>query len=274
MEKMMAFDRQAFDAISGDYQKKALVQQQAGLRLINLLQITSKESVLDVGCGPGHLTYALTKSTRGRVVGVDISAGMIAKAQILYPGLDFRQSAAEDLAYQGIFHVGFCNSAFQWFTQPDKALQAIYTCLKPNGRLGLATPATMRWAPWLQAVLEEVVRQPDISPVYEHWKSPWLFLPDEDDYQALFERNGFATTHLELVHEQKDYSIQDAYDIYLSGAANGLLGPQFYDTEISRDYVDRFNLRVRENIEKKANQGRIIVDFNRLYYIGKKQGTP
>ena len=71
----------AFDQVSSQYQQKALVQQAAAERLLALLNIGEKEDVLDVGCGPGHITKRIKAITHGRVVGTGISAGMIAANQ-------------------------------------------------------------------------------------------------------------------------------------------------------------------------------------------------
>ena len=46
----------AFDKVSGQYQQKALVQQAAAEKLLALLSIGANDNVLDVACGPGHVT--------------------------------------------------------------------------------------------------------------------------------------------------------------------------------------------------------------------------
>ncbi len=66
------------------------------------------------------------------------------------------------------------------------------------------------------------------------------------------------------------YSIEEAFNIYISGAANGYTGKKYYDIEIDDDYINSFNNYVKEEINKESEEGKIIVDFNRLYYIGKK----
>ncbi|MCZ7399677.1 MAG: class I SAM-dependent methyltransferase [Candidatus Methanoperedens sp.] len=86
-----------FDNISGQYKEKSLVQQKAALKLLDLLKVGYTDSVIDVACGPGHITNLLSKVTSGRVIGIDISEGMIKQAKALYPGIEFRQVAAEDM---------------------------------------------------------------------------------------------------------------------------------------------------------------------------------
>lgn len=53
--------------------------------------------VLELGCGPGHLTAAI--AARGLAVrGVDMNAPKIARAQERYPGIDFRQADILELS--------------------------------------------------------------------------------------------------------------------------------------------------------------------------------
>ncbi len=65
--------------------------------------------------------------------------------------------------------------------------------------------------------------------------------------------------------------MEEAFNIYLSGAANGYTGKKYYDIEIGDDYIAAFNDSVKEEINRQSKDGRIVVDFNRLYYIGKKE---
>ncbi|VVB54714.1 Uncharacterised protein [uncultured archaeon] len=91
-----------------------------------------------------------------------------------------------------------------------------------------------------------------IKPFFSHWKNPWFHLPTENDYRLFFETHGFVTIFINIDREQTDYSTEEDFNIYLSGAA-------------------AFNNSVMEEIKKQAKDGRIMVDFNRLYYIGKKE---
>ncbi len=117
----------AFDRISEKYREKSLVQQKAAVKLFDLLKIGgSDDDIIDIACGPGHITNWLSKATGGKVTGIDISEGMIKQAEVLYPEIKFRKIAVEDLGCNDIFDIVFCNSALQWFSDPDRAISAIF----------------------------------------------------------------------------------------------------------------------------------------------------
>ena len=259
-----------FDEISGKYREKSLVQQKAALKLFNILKIVDSDDIIDIACGPGHVTKWLGNATRGRVVGIDISEGMIKQAKSLYPDIEFRQIAIEDMDYDDEFDIAFCNSALQWFSDPEKAMAALFNSLKPDGKMGISCPATPNWSPWFGRIISKVSEDREIKPVFSHWKNPWFHLPAENDYRLFFEKHGFVTIFIKIDHEETDYSEDEAYNIYLSGAANGFTGKKYYDIEIDDEYIAAFNNRVKNEIRSESKDGRIIMDFNRLYYLGKK----
>ena len=49
----------SFDRVSDEYAEKSHIQKSAAEKLIGLLDLRGSESVLDVGCGPGHITAML-----------------------------------------------------------------------------------------------------------------------------------------------------------------------------------------------------------------------
>ena len=260
----------AFDKVSNQYKDKSLVQKSAAAKLIELLKIQKAESVIDIACGPGNITAQIKKMTSGRVLGIDISSGMLSQAAKFHPEVEFRQAGVEDMNIDGEFDVAFCNSALQWFNKPDSAMASVYRCLKNGGRLGLACPATSNWTPFFERMVSKVKENTDIKPVFAHWKNPWFHLPVKADYGVFFAKHGFKTVFFEIVYEANYFAVEDAFGVYLSGAANGYVGKQYYDIEVSDDFVNRFNACVKEEMLKEAKDGKVKVDFNRLYYVGVK----
>jgi trans-aconitate methyltransferase len=226
--------------------------------------------VLDVACGPGHITQRLKTTAPGRVVGTDISAGMIAQARAKYPDITFRHLAAEALDYHEDFDVVFCNSSMQWFTEPAKAVQAMCDALRPGGRIGVACPATENWSTCFRGVAEEAGAQPDVSVTFARWRSPWFYLPDERAYRQLFEAAGLETVSCQIAVEAYQCATEQAVQVFASGAGQGYTGREFYDVPIDEEYVRRFSDHARMAMERRAQDGKVVVDFHRLFYLGKK----
>ncbi len=95
-------------------------------------EIGENEDVLDLECGTGHLTRKIRSLTKGKVVGINPSEGMIKEAVGKSRGFDmvYEVKSAEDMDYEDSFDVIFCNSAFQWFKDPEKAIKNCHRALR------------------------------------------------------------------------------------------------------------------------------------------------
>jgi ubiquinone/menaquinone biosynthesis C-methylase UbiE len=151
-----------FSEIAKRYEKDSLVQKSASEQLFDELQISGNDDVLDVGCGAGNLTKTISEKTKGKVVGVDASEGMIAEAKKKYGafGIDFAVCPVEKLTYTNSFDAVFCNSAFQWFKKPKAALQSCFKALKAGGRMGIQAPARNSYCPNYIEAIEKVKADP------------------------------------------------------------------------------------------------------------------
>ena len=69
-----------FSKIATKYEDYSSVQKSAAEVLLKLLEIGNTGDVLDLGCGVGNLTKMIREITKGKVVGVDPSEGMIREA--------------------------------------------------------------------------------------------------------------------------------------------------------------------------------------------------
>jgi trans-aconitate methyltransferase len=113
--------------------KHAFVWQKAK-GLLDLLAPQPGESVLDLGCGTGHLTAEIA-ATGARVVGIDRSAEMIAEAKAKYPAIEFQVVDATQLHFDRQFDAVFSNAAIHWILDAEKVVAGIARALKPGGRL-------------------------------------------------------------------------------------------------------------------------------------------
>ncbi|GGW47321.1 class I SAM-dependent methyltransferase [Streptomyces griseoloalbus] len=99
--------------------------------------------VLDLGCGTGASTAALTAVLPGaRITAVDASAGMLerAAAKPWPPGVTFTRAPVEKLARAGVrgpYDAVFAAYLLRNVTDPDAVLTAVRGLLAPGGRLGV-----------------------------------------------------------------------------------------------------------------------------------------
>ncbi|MCW3465083.1 class I SAM-dependent methyltransferase [Chitinophaga nivalis] len=102
----------------------------------SLLPVLADKNVLDLGCGFGwHCRYAREQGAR-YVVGVDLSANMLARARSTTndPAIEYRQTAIEDIDFApGSFDVVISSLALHYVEQLETVYRKVYDCLTPGG---------------------------------------------------------------------------------------------------------------------------------------------
>lgn len=103
--------------------------------------------ILDLGCGTGQLTARLAERfPAARVVGADLSAGMLAEAAERLDGdvAGLVRSDAQQLSLRpGTVDVVTCVESFHWYPDQSAAAREIADLLRPGGRFVMASIATI-----------------------------------------------------------------------------------------------------------------------------------
>jgi trans-aconitate methyltransferase len=229
-----------FDEVAARYDRHAVVQKDAGERLVELLALEGDEDVLDVGCGTGHMAAVMRPLTSGTIVGIDPSAEMIAVArERSLPYVRFEVKAAEELDESAAYDAVTSNSALQWFRDPEGALRRMARALRPGGRLALQAPATARYVPAYVDAVAEVARHPDTAALFAGWRSPWIFLGTAEEYAALVERAGFRVRHAVIEPQVIRTDAAGIMAVFESAASAGYFGDAHHPAPLDPAWLAR-----------------------------------
>lgn len=113
--------------------------------IVETLALSPGMSVLDAGCGPGRLTVPLAQhvGANGRVVALDIQAGMLARAKAKTEAVGIENVAFVAAALgDGTLPADFFDRAvlvtvLGEIPQREKALAELFSALKPGGVLAI-----------------------------------------------------------------------------------------------------------------------------------------
>jgi trans-aconitate 2-methyltransferase len=119
------------------YDRVADPQEEWAREVIDRLQLSGTETVLDAGCGSGRVTrLLLERLPRGRVIGVDASPSMIAAArEALGADVELIVSDLVDLELADPVDVVFSNATFHWILDHRRLFARLRAALVPRGRL-------------------------------------------------------------------------------------------------------------------------------------------
>ena len=262
-----------FSTIAPAYERGAVVQRHAAARLFELVAIGPGDDVLDLGCGPGHLTRQIRGMTAGRVSGLDVSPGMITQARQSSPDLavDFRVDAAEEIDEPECFDVVFCNSTFQWFRDPPRALANCRRALRRGGRLGVQAPAGRDYCPVFKRATAALMADPGTADTYRRFRSPWFFLDTAEAYAELCRAAGLEVRFSSFEPTKERCAPAEVMRRFESGAAAGYLNPEYYRGGCATGYLEAARERIAATIHSLAEaDGLVALVFHRLYLLAVK----
>jgi SAM-dependent methyltransferase len=134
--------------------------------LIDRARAKTGERIIDVGCGCGATTIALAPKvgTTGHVLGIDISAAMLARARQVTPaGLPVDFVLADATVYPfdpASFDLLVSRFGVMFFSEPALSFANMRKALRPSGRLAFACWREPRENPWLLAPLQAAYKPP------------------------------------------------------------------------------------------------------------------
>lgn len=176
------------------YDRLAAPQEEWARTVLERLPLDGDETVLDAGCGSGRATrLLLDRLPRGKVIGVDGSASMVAEAGASLAEFGDRieliHSDLLELELPEPVDAAFSNATFHWIADHERLFKRIHAALKPGGRLMAQCGGEGNVAEWERAV-EQASAQPEFSESLASWAGPWNFASPEATEERLT-RAGF-----------------------------------------------------------------------------------
>ncbi len=198
-------------------------------RLIAAANPKPGERVIDVGCGCGATTIDLAArvAPSGEVLGVDLSAPMLARARERAPGaLPVRFELADATVYgfaPGAADLAVSRFGVMFFADPAKSFANLREGLKPGGRLAFVCWREAKQNPFFIVPLREAGKHapplPEMDP-----EAPGPFaLAAEARVRRVLSEAGFADISLEPQDLELDIAVGRGLDTAVKAAMT--IGP-------------------------------------------------
>jgi ubiquinone/menaquinone biosynthesis C-methylase UbiE len=182
----------------------------AARALVDRADLGEGRAVLDVGCGTGAATrFAARKiGASGRVVGLDVNAGMIGVAQSMPSDagavIEWIENSAYELPFmEAEFDAVICAQTLQFLEHRPQALAEMYRVLKPGGSIALSHWCDIRDNPYFHALVQAIGRH--IGQDTAQGLNAAFSLPDADTVRALLAEAGFEDAKVNV--EQLDLAL-------------------------------------------------------------------
>lgn len=182
-------------------------------RLVELAGITAGSHVLDVGCGGGAVVIAAADvvGAGGRVLGIDISEGMVTRTRALIRERGLAQAeavvAGAEVPPVAVGSLDAVIASMVMFLVPDPAaaIRAYASALRPGGRLAFSTFGSGDIWEQIEAVVRRFV--PHRSPPDR--ERAWFATPQ--GIEMLVAKNGFGEIEIRDEAQAVAFASMDAW---------------------------------------------------------------
>ena len=179
-----------------------------GLHALARADLARGQRVLDVGCGGGETTIAISRivSPTGAALGIDISRTLLDHARetavrVGAVNVAFELADAQTAALpEGAFDRLFSRFGVMFFQDPVAAFTNLRRALRPNARLSFVCWRGMEDNLWMTVPLAALKKHVDVQRPSPNAPGPMAFA-DGDRTRDILERAGFAAVGLEVVNE-------------------------------------------------------------------------
>ncbi len=191
------------------YERVAAPQERWALQVIERLELSGDETVLDAGCGSGRVTRHLIELLpRGRVIAVDASPSMVEQVrEVLRPVDEAMVANLLDLELAEPADVVFSTATFHWVLDHEALFACMHSVLRPGGRIEAQCGGVGNVAEFIGAC-DAVMAELPFRPHFEGWAETWLFARPEETERRLAGA-GFSDARAWLSGGETDLAPED-----------------------------------------------------------------
>ena len=243
---------------------------QTARRVVEYGRVSSGQQILDMATGTGHVAIAAAEivGSQGRVIGVDISSGMLdiarSKAQKLsLKNTEFILADAEvlDFPVNSCDRI-FCASAFIWMSDLHAALTHWHKFLKPGGILGIHAFADTAFV--CGVVTQKVAAKYGIS---FNMSKPTGTV---EKCRSLLEQAGFKDIEIKIQQDGSYISLEKAKAMWAGSShpAPGQYPPPL--STLSTEQLAQAKAEFENELESLQTERGIWNDITTIYVFGRK----
>lgn len=239
---------------------------QPSIDLITKINPADPKSIIDIGCGPGNSTQMLVNRwPKAQITGLDSSPAMIKNAKQNYPNQKW--IVADALVYNSEieYDIVFSNAVIQWIPNHEKLLKKFHGMLSFNGLVAVQIP--LFWDMPLGKIINEAAQD-------KRWNEQMAGIADLftiHDYSYYYNHLSNLYNSIDI-WETHYFHIMDSHTTIIEMMRSTGLKP--YLDKLNSDLeINQFEKQVLIGIEKaypKQKNGKVLLPFNRLFFIGYK----
>lgn len=231
-----------------------------GRDVLDLLDPQPGQSILDLGCGTGHLTQLIADSG-AKVLGIDASEEMIEQARTNHPTIDFRVADGAQFRSDTPFDAIFSNAALHWIEDAEGCVACMAENLKEGGRL-VAEFGGKGNIETIAAALEQALHEEQLPSLGVR-----NYFPSIAEYSSLLEKYNLEPIYVALIDRPTQLDDGErGLSHWISMFRRGLIEPIPESKRTS--FFQRIESRVRDRLWRDEAWW---ADYRRLRLVAIKR---
>lgn len=267
-KKLKEMFKSTFDTVADGYDHSAMsFFPESAEQICTLLELTGDEQILDIATGTGYVAMKAAKLLpQGKVIGIDFSSGMLAKAmekkkQQNATNVTFLEMDMQALQFPDTsFDVAISSFGIFFIEDMVGQLREIMATVKTGGKIIITTFYESSFSPLVELLFLRL-KEYGIEPPSLAWKR----VATRHHCLKLFRDAGID--NVSCNHMDCGYYLRDAADwwyIVWNGGFRGLVN-QLDDEQLIRFQQDHL-----EEVQACASEQGIRVEMGILYTMGRK----
>jgi trans-aconitate 2-methyltransferase len=212
-------DTRPADWNASAYHRVSAPQTAWGVEVLDRLELSGDETVLDAGCGTGKLTRLLAaRLPRGHVVALDASADMLSVAgRELAPfasRVELVKAALPEVPLSAPVDAIFSTATLHWVLDHPSVFRAFLAAIRPGGQLEFQCGGVGNLHRLHQRA-EALARTKDFSEAFQGFEQPWCYAGAEETAEQL-RAAGWTRVHTWLEVRPTPFSDAAAFSDFIS----------------------------------------------------------
>lgn len=239
---------------------------QPSIDLNSKINSVEPKTIIDVGCGAGNSTQVLVNRwPKAKITGLDSSPAMIQKAKNDYPNQEWIVADALSYESESKYDIAFSNAVIQWMPNHENLLKKFHGLLSEEGLLAIQIPLFGDMP--LGKIIDETAN--DIR-----WKGLMEGIADIftiHNYSFYYDHLSSLFNSIDI-WETSYFHIMDSHMAIIEMMRSTGLKPYIEKLDNESD-INQFEKMVLTGIEKaypKQKNGKVLLPFKRLFFIGYK----
>jgi SAM-dependent methyltransferase len=260
---------EVFDLSADSYDHPALRFFDLNARaLVREVGLPAGAAVLDVATGTGKVAVeaAHVVGPQGRVIGVDVSAGMLERASQRATDLpvEFVRMDATSLSFPDeTFDVALCGHALA-FLDAERVLRELHRVLKPGGRVGISSFTKEAFMP-MTLTLRNCLGIPASRRGPRTREERFVTVDDRRTMLTLLKKGGFRRR--KVIREPTAYMLDGPAECWTVLWGSAWRGPL---SRLPREAADRLKHELLEDLSALHGDDGIKLDASALIGIGMR----